>query len=230
MKENLAYKAAPLPEENEVANDSKFGEAEVVDYVIPTTPTKTDRPFPLIDVNNIETIIVDEVLAELEPTPKRLDKSDFSKEAILMARLKAQGLSPTAYGYTEVIEADKEFAKHEILTIDDFSEEAILRARLIAQGKLLPGDTPSQRYTDLHQAGRINTNQEVPKATKPTSLSEEFNETKVAPKYNVTVHESVRATTPNEYERTGNLINPNATRLNRKDFPQGTPIYIPPRP
>lgn len=87
---------------------------------------------------------------------------------------------------------------------------------------------PSKRYTDFHVTGRIDTNQEVPLATlKPVRKYEEAAETKTTPKYNVTVHESVRNTTPEEYKRTGNLINPNGKKSSRKDFAKGVPLPTP---
>ncbi len=228
MSERFLSAQRQIPEESpkpRSANDSEFGEES--NYVVSPTPTEVLRPFPLIDVNDLDIIVADDEFAKTSLKP-RLTRADFEPETIRGARLEVQELSPTAYAYTETVVADTEFAKHRKLTAEDFTEEAIRTARQAAQGMTPVNTPPSKRYTDFHVTGRINTNQEVPLATiKPVLKYEESAETKTIPKYNVTVHESARNTTPEESKRTGNLINPNGEKLSRKDFAKGVLLPLP---
>lgn len=228
MSERFLSAQRQIPEESpkpRSANDSEFGEES--NYVVSPTPTEVLRPFPLIDVKNLEVIGADDEFAKTSLKP-RLTRADFEPETIRGARLEAQELSPTAYAYTETVVADTEFAKHRQLKSEDFTEEAILKTRQIAQGIVPANTSPSKLYTAFHTNRRIDTNQEVPLATiKPVLKYEESAETKTIPKYKVTVHESTRNTTPEEYKRTGNLINPNGEKLSRKDFAKGALLPLP---
>jgi hypothetical protein len=210
----------------ESANDPRFN-VPGNNYVIEDITKKTTPSFSIATGDQDTIIIADDEFAKA-PVFKRLTREDFDFKAIQEARLEAQSVAHTTYAYTEKIVADEEFAKHRLLTRKDFTEDEIIKARDKASGTITKNTTPTRRYTDFHTLGRINVNQEVPPSINNLAEPAETEpEAITTPKYNITIRESSKKKPIEEYKRTGNLINPNATRLTRKDFPKGPPMPLP---